>query len=141
MSRYVRVSMPYCVLKVPVDFNLDDLKGNMLSGFFVNGERVDHLQPGKDYEFTPLPVVPDWYVETVAEEYFERHVIFRPQPPTWTGVLEHARLHVADMRMEQKDMFFELLWTKYQAKLQMWVDSLNALPGDGRVSRLASGHE
>jgi hypothetical protein len=56
-------------------------------------------------------------------------------------VLEHARLHVADMRMEQKDMFFELLWTKYQAKLQLWVENLNALPGDGRVSRLASGHD
>jgi hypothetical protein len=103
MSRYVRVSMPSCVLKVPIDFNLDDLKGNMLSGFYVNGERVDHLEPGTDYDFTPLPVVPEWYVQTLAEEYFERHVVFDPSPPTWTGVVEHARQYVADMRLEQKE--------------------------------------
>jgi hypothetical protein len=126
MSRYVRVSMPYCVLKVPLDFNLDDLKGNMVSGFYANGERVDHLQPGRDYDFTPLPVVPEWYVETLAEEYFERHVVFDPSPPTWTGVVEHARQYVADMRVEQKDWFIDLLWTKYQAKLQLWVEDLNS---------------
>lgn len=126
MSRYVRVSMPYCVLKVPIDFNLDDLKGNMLSGFYVNGERVDHLQPGRDYDFTPLPVVPEWYVETLAEEYFEQHVVFQPHPPTWTSVVEHARQHVADMRVEQKDWFIDLLWTKYQAKLQQWVENMNS---------------
>lgn len=124
MSRYVRVSMPSCVLKVPIDFNLDDLKGNMLSGFYVNGERVDHLEPGKDYNFTPLPVVPGWYLETTAEEYFERHVVFQPHPPTWTSVVEHARQHVADMTFEQKEVFIDLLWTKYRTKLRGWVETL-----------------
>ncbi len=126
MSRYVRVSMPYCVLKVPVDFNLDDLKGNMVSGFYANGERVDHIQPEKDYDFTNLSILPDWYIETVAEEYFDQHVVFHPKPPTWTGVTEHAIKHVADLNTQQKNHFLELLWTKYQAKLQVWVDTLNS---------------
>ena len=124
MSRYVRVSMPYCVLKVPVDFDLDDLKGNMLTGFYVNGERVDHLQPGKDYDFTSLQVLPDWYVATLAEEYFEKHVVFQPHPPTWTHVCEQSRNHVADMTFEQKEQFIDLLWPKYQAKLQLWVETM-----------------
>ena len=126
MSRYVRVSMPYCVIKVPIDFNLEDLKGNMLSGFYANGERVDHMQPLKDYEFTPLSVVPDWYIQTMADEYVEQHVVFHPHPPTWTGVLDHARQHVADLNTLQKEQFFDLLWTKYQTKLQEWVKSINS---------------
>jgi hypothetical protein len=137
MSRYVRVSMPSCILKVPLGFNLDDLKGNMLSGFYVNGERVDHMEPGKDYDFTTIPVVPGWYIETVADEYFERHVVFETNPPTWTGVLDHARQHVADMRFEQKEAFIDLLWVKYQAKLQVWVETMNH--GVARDDRMASG--
>ena len=126
MSRYVRVSMPYCVIKVPIDFNLEDLKGNMLSGFYANGERVDHMRPFKNYDFTPLSVVPEWYIQTMADEYFEQHVVFRPQPPTWTGVLDHARQHVADLNALQREQFFDLLWTKYQTKLQEWVKSINS---------------
>ena len=137
MSRYVRVSMPSCILKVPLGFNLDDLKGNMLSGFYVNGERVDHMEPGKDYDFTTISQVPGWYIETVADEYFERHVVFDPNPPTWTGVLDHARQHVSDMRFEQKEAFIDLLWLKYQAKLQLWAETMNH--GVVRENRMASG--